>query len=104
MFKKLAMLGIKEETIKKSNNKPHLPSIFVELCRAVFTACVYLIKSTPYFLLFSVRFGLKIDKKESPSTLCLLGNFACFCCLLTFLFKINFSKISFRGAMSQDFS
>ena len=63
-FSFLAIPGIKEETSKESNNKPHLPSIFVELCRAVFTACVYLIKSTPYFLLFNVRFGLKIDKKR----------------------------------------
>jgi len=27
---------------------------------AVFAACVYRMRSTPYFLLFSVRFGLEV--------------------------------------------
>ena len=34
-------------------------------------------------------------------TLCMLGNFSCFCChLLTFFFKLTFSKNSFMNTVS----
>lgn len=39
-----------------------LPSTFVELWMAVFAACVYRIRSTPYFLLFNVLFGLQMQQ------------------------------------------
>ena len=36
----------------------------------------------------------------SVLTLCMLGNFSCFCCrLLTFFKKITFSKNSFRNTI-----
>lgn len=36
----------------------HLPSILLELYTTVLAACVYLMRSTPYFLLYRVLFGL----------------------------------------------
>ena len=32
-------------------------------------------------------------------TLCMLGKFSCFCCLLTFFSKLTFSKTSFRNTI-----
>lgn len=47
----------------------HLPSILLELYTTVLAACVYLMRSTPYFLLYSVLFGLlKGSRNNCPHT------------------------------------
>ena len=40
---------------------------------------------------------LEIIKKVNLFTLCMLGNFSCFCCCLLTFFKITFSKNSFKN-------
>lgn len=47
----------------------HLPSILLELYTTVLAACVYLMRSTPYFLLYRVLFGLS-GRSRSNCTLC----------------------------------
>lgn len=43
----------------------HLPSILLELYTTVLAACVYLMRSTPYFLLYNVLFGLSEGSRNN---------------------------------------